>query len=69
MSISTVVTRGYGSWGTVNFLPPHGYASGNAPPPPTIVYIQKMDGHQRAGYPLGFAMWLLTVLSNATNLW
>lgn len=31
MSIATVVTRGFGSFGSVNLLPTYGYSSAEAP--------------------------------------
>lgn len=37
MSISTVITRGYGSFAGVKFIPTRGYSSSNAPPPIVIV--------------------------------
>ena len=48
MSIATVVTMGYGSFGTVNFLPTIGYSIG-VTTAPTVVYDswvapQRMDG-------------------------
>lgn len=33
MSISTVVTHGFGTYSTVNFVPTHGYSIGATPPP------------------------------------
>lgn len=33
MTIATVVTRGYGIYSDVNFLPPHGYETGSIPTP------------------------------------
>ena len=38
MSISSVVTRGYGTWSTVNKLPTWGYGIGAA------VVVQPVDG-------------------------
>ncbi len=44
MSISSVVTRGYGSWGSVNKLPTWGFSIG-------VPIIQATDGQAFAVYP------------------
>lgn len=36
MSVGTVITLGYGTFGTVNFLPPLGYGNFTPPSPPVI---------------------------------
>ena len=54
MSIATVVTRGYGTFSTVNFLPTRGYSIGSVGPGGSTLYVQKMGVRQRAGFPLGF---------------
>ena len=46
MSISSVVTRGYGSFSNVNFIPTRGYKSGASAP----VTIDTHDGFTREDY-------------------
>ena len=57
MAISPVITRGYGSYSTVNLVPTRGYTSGTAAPAATYVQhigrphkIVPQPGFEYTGY-------------------
>ena len=54
MSISTVVTRGYGSFAGVNFVPPRGYIEGPIPPPSVTSVPGPSDGTEDKRYKLPY---------------
>jgi len=57
MSISSIITRGYGTWGSVNLLPTWGYGIGAA------VVVQPNDGWTATTAQRHF------ISSTATRLW
>jgi hypothetical protein len=50
MSIATVVLRGYGPSGDINFLPTLGYGAFTIDAPPTIPGVEYSVGRQRPHY-------------------